>query len=110
MMGANSGSAVSWHRFVPPPLMLNWVSNFNPAAIKWLMRSNEGRDNTAMVELLENEFIILAKFGEIVLSNNQQTRDYTLWVSGLATMFCKAFLTCSTGRWDDTGAMVQPNW
>ena len=25
-------------------------------------------------------------------------------------MFCKAFLTCSAGRWADTAATVQPNW
>ena len=25
-------------------------------------------------------------------------------------IFCKAFLKCSTGRWADTVATVQPNW
>ena len=25
-------------------------------------------------------------------------------------IFCKAFLTCSTNRWADTAATVQPNW
>ena len=34
----------------------------------------------------------------------------TLCVIPLVVIFCGAFLTCSTGRWADTAATVQPNW
>jgi len=33
----------------------------------------------------------------------------TLWGVRSVVMFSKAFLACSTGRWDDIAATVQPN-
>ena len=35
---------------------------------------------------------------------------YTLWGIHSVMMFCKAFLTCSSGRWADTAAIVHPHW
>ena len=34
----------------------------------------------------------------------------TLWGVRSDVILCKAFLKCSTGRWADTAATVQPNW
>ena len=34
----------------------------------------------------------------------------TLWGVHSIVIFCKVFLTCFTGRWDDTAATVHPYW
>ena len=34
----------------------------------------------------------------------------TLWGVPSFLMFCKVFLTCSTGRLADTAAIEQPDW
>ena len=35
---------------------------------------------------------------------------FTLWGVLSFTMFCRSFLTCSSGRMSDTAATVQPKW
>ena len=36
--------------------------------------------------------------------------SYTLCGVWSVVIFCQAFFKCSTGRWADTAATVQPNW
>ena len=36
--------------------------------------------------------------------------QFTPWGVHSVVIFCRVFPTCSTGRWADTAAIVQPNW
>ena len=49
-------------------------------------------------------------FGIAKRDSSKGIDSFTLWGIPSFMMFCRAFLTCSTGRWADTAATVQPNW
>ena len=52
---------------------------------------------------------MIEKFISSLLASIFGGLKYTLWGIHSVPMFCKAFLTCFTGCWTDTAAIVQPN-